>query len=459
MRLAYQEALTDNACSNLLELQKVSWNKAGENEFTFACYIANKLEIEVVWEPFNEYTISSTPNITLATLYIKVGLQLSVQILGEEVSVKCLSIEAPGFIVTTTDHSLQIDGQSRSPGHPSLRESITTTYGVVVWLAQLPDFPSARPNEDKIDHRPAEGTEGTESGDNSDEVINLTSPNERGSDVDEGISDDKQGNPDMLLKGWTRLKTNRLNDGSHRVIKLAIASPSATSGDVQMGEEFNHVDDIEVSNLPMESIDVLLSGPPDSKVRLHLISLRGVGRDVFLNRIAWDKPSTSWSRAVYPLRMRRQELDKFIFPFDCQVAPARSEAEKLELLQLQEGETVFLKVRKILMSGIFHTFDTIPRAHATINATGFCGRVATSGKKPCFNAQKIGFCHCAAVLQTQVPKLCTDLELSLIYILILGTYSKFARKNNFLTLGVCFPQPCSSTSRRFAMSRSCFQNY
>jgi len=42
-----------------------------------------------------------------------------------------------------------------------------------------------------------------------------------------------------------------------------------------------------------------------------------------------------------------------------------------------------------------------------------------------------GFCHCAAVLQTQVPKLCTTLDLSLLYILILGTYSKFARKNEF----------------------------
>jgi len=63
--------------------------------------------------------------------------------------------------------------------------------------------------------------------------------------------------------------------------------------------------------------------------------------------------------------------------------------------------------------------------------------------------------HCAAVLQTQVPKLCTDLDLgllctdldlSLLYILIFGTYSKFARKNNFLALGVCFPQPCSSAA-------------
>ena len=58
-------------------------------------------------------------------------------------------------------------------------------------------------------------------------------------------------------------------------------------------------------------------------------------------------------------------------------------------------------------------------------------------EKTCFDAGNIKFCHCAAVLQTQVPKLCTDLDLSLLYILIFGTYSKFARKNNFLALGVC----------------------
>ena len=175
----------------------------------------------------------------------------------------------------------------------------------------------------------------------------------------------------MPTKGWIGLKTTRLNDGSHRVIKLAIESPSATSGDIQMGEELTHVHDIEVSNLPIEAIDVLLSGPPDSQVRLHLVSLGEVGRDVFLNRITWDKPSISWSSSVYPLRMRRRELEKSILPPNGQVAPVRSEAEKLELLQLQEGETVFLNVRKMLTSGIFPTFDTIPKAHATINATRF----------------------------------------------------------------------------------------
>jgi len=61
------------------------------------------------------------------------------------------------------------------------------------------------------------------------------------------------------------------------------------------------------------------------------------------------------------------------------------------------------------------------------------------------------------VLQTQVPKLCTDLDLCLLYILILGTYSKFAWENNFLSLGICFPQLCSSADRRFAASRSRLQ--
>ena len=67
--------------------------------------------------------------------------------------------------------------------------------------------------------------------------------------------------------------------------------------------------------------------------------------------------------------------------------------------------------------------------------------------KTCFDAEKFEFCHSAAVLQTQVPKLCTDLDLSLLYILISGTYSKFAWKNNFLAVGVCFLQPCSSEGR------------
>jgi len=49
----------------------------------------------------------------------------------------------------------------------------------------------------------------------------------------------------------------------------------------------------------------------------------------------------------------------------------------------------------------------------------------------------------------QIPKSCADLDPTLLYISILGTYSKFVRKNKIQALGVCFqdmlerwPQVC-----------------
>jgi len=68
-------------------------------------------------------------------------------------------------------------------------------------------------------------------------------------------------------------------------------------------------------------------------------------------------------------------------------------------------------------------------------------------------AKHVGFSEVATVQRfsfRKYPKKCTDLDLILFYILILGTHSKFARKNIFLALGVCFLQPCSSAGRRFA---------
>ena len=74
----------------------------------------------------------------------------------------------------------------------------------------------------------------------------------------------------------------------------------------------------------------------------------------------------------------------------------------------------------------------------------------TSAKMPCMSAKGliIHIIFNIAVPQTQVPKLCTALDLSLLYILIFETYCEFARKNHFLALGVCFPQPCSSALPR-----------
>jgi len=67
-------------------------------------------------------------------------------------------------------------------------------------------------------------------------------------------------------------------------------------------------------------------------------------------------------------------------------------------------------------------------------------------KKRVLPAGKIETWHCAAFLFSQVPKKCTNLELSLPYILTLGTYSKFTQEIKFLAPGFCFPQPCSALS-------------
>jgi len=56
----------------------------------------------------------------------------------------------------------------------------------------------------------------------------------------------------------------------------------------------------------------------------------------------------------------------------------------------------------------------------------------------------------------QVPKSCTDLDLTLLYILTLG---KFVQKYKMLALGVCLSQPCPSAGRRFAASRSRLNQY
>ena len=70
----------------------------------------------------------------------------------------------------------------------------------------------------------------------------------------------------------------------------------------------------------------------------------------------------------------------------------------------------------------------------------------SDGKFDCFCGRSAIFPEsrfCSAVLFSQVPKKCTDLDLSLLYNLIFGTHSKFARNNNILSR-------CASRSHRRA---------
>jgi len=79
--------------------------------------------------------------------------------------------------------------------------------------------------------------------------------------------------------------------------------------------------------------------------------------------------------------------------------------------------------------------------------------MATPDWKTCLDAKFVGISHCAVAFCLQVPK-CTDLNPTLLYILILGANSKFAYKHQMLVLGVCFQQTCLSAGRMFDASRS-----
>jgi len=85
--------------------------------------------------------------------------------------------------------------------------------------------------------------------------------------------------------------------------------------------------------------------------------------------------------------------------------------------------------------------------------------VPTSDLKTCLATRFVGSRHYAAEFSMQIPKSCTDLDPTLMYISILGTYGKFVWKNKMLALGVCLPQLCPSACSRFAPSRSRLNHY
>jgi len=93
LALCYQEALQENVCLDLLELQDasqhLSWKTASANEVTFACYLANKLDVRVEWEAFNPDLIASAPDATLSALACQVKLPLSIQIEGVMLTATC----------------------------------------------------------------------------------------------------------------------------------------------------------------------------------------------------------------------------------------------------------------------------------------------------------------------------------------------------------------------------------
>ena len=85
----------------------------------------------------------------------------------------------------------------------------------------------------------------------------------------------------------------------------------------------------------------------------------------------------------------------------------------------------------------------------------FCNKFCGQTRFP----SQIGSRHCAAALPLQAPISCTDIDLTLLYILIIEKYTKFAQTNKMLGLGIGILQPYSKAGRSFAASRSRLNYY
>jgi len=145
LAISHREALQENGCLNLLELQDaaqhLSWKKASMNEFTFACHLAIKLDIRVEWDPFHPDRIASCPDATLAALACQVKLPLLIQIEGVMTAAVCSKVESDFAIKIAAgdrQYSILLDGQAKNPGLPSLRECIFHSYGQARWLHEIP---------------------------------------------------------------------------------------------------------------------------------------------------------------------------------------------------------------------------------------------------------------------------------------------------------------------------------
>jgi len=105
--------------------QHLSWKAASTNGVTFACYVANTLDIRVEWDPFHPDLIVSAPDATLAALTCQVKLSLSKQMEGAMIVTTCLETEPDStmtILAGDRQQSVLLDGQAQNPGLLSLRE-------------------------------------------------------------------------------------------------------------------------------------------------------------------------------------------------------------------------------------------------------------------------------------------------------------------------------------------------
>jgi len=237
-----QEALQENGCLDLLELQDasqhLSWKAASANEVTFEGYLANKLDIRVEWEPFHPDLIASTPDAILSAPACQVKLPLSIQIDGVMLTATCRDTGLDSTMtiqVGDRQYSIPVDGQARNPGLPSLRECIARSYGQARWLYELPGM-ATDPESDEW----------------ADGVKTIRIPRHLGI----GVGTSRQGPP-------------------HCITSIQAESMIACNGSALVGEFITHIDTIPTATMNHSELHRALQGPEYSTVSLDVADLQG----------------------------------------------------------------------------------------------------------------------------------------------------------------------------------------
>jgi len=237
----------------------LSWKAASANEVTFSCYLANKLDVRVEWEPLHPDLIVSAPAATLSALACQIKLPLSIQI--EAATCLKTGLDSTMTIqVGDRQHSIPVDGQARNPGPPTLRECIPRSYGQARWLYELPGM-ATDPESDEW----------------ADGVKTTQIPQHLGISI--GTS--RHGPP-------------------HRITSIQAGSMIACNGSALVGEFITHIDTIPTAAMNHSELHRAPQGPEYTSVSLDVADLHGNTQTISVVRSPPQTSQISWARAVKP---------------------------------------------------------------------------------------------------------------------------------------------------------------
>jgi len=146
--LEYNEALSTWDCHDLAELQravasnKLTWRQATTNRYTYAYFLANMLNINLVWENSPNQAIWCTPSAQLAQVLIEVRAHLIIP--GQDPAERflCLDIQNEADTMQLQSLSglkltLSLNPRAGRPTSATLREALAINFPAVRDTHQL----------------------------------------------------------------------------------------------------------------------------------------------------------------------------------------------------------------------------------------------------------------------------------------------------------------------------------